>query len=239
MRKDLSLLIVVPAYNSVNTLPMVISELEAKYKKYVLVVDDGSNDETFSVAKDLGLEVIRHSVNKGCGAAQKTGFQRAIDQKVDAVVILHADDQYDPAVIPELTDVFVNEGCDIVLASRMLNPQWALQGGMPYWKFLCNKFSTSLLNFAAKSKLTEFHTGYRLYSRRALERLSFNSYSDDHALDIEILLHAFVCKMRIKEIPIRSRYFKAASSMGIKECIKYGMDIMQILFTYKRTAGNP
>ena len=131
MRKDLSLLIVVPAYNSVNTLPMVISELEAKYKKYVLVVDDGSNDETFSVAKDLGLEVIRHSVNKGCGAAQKTGFQRAIDQKVDAVVILHADDQYDPAVIPELTDVFVNEGCDIVLASRMLNPQWAFKDIIP------------------------------------------------------------------------------------------------------------
>jgi len=230
MKQDLSLLIVVPAYNSADTLPLVISELEPKYKKYILVVDDGSNDETSQVAKDLGLEVTRHPMNKGCGAAQKTGFQRAIYQKVDAVIILHADDQYDPAVIPELINIFMNEECDIVLASRMLNPKWALEGGMPYWKFLCNKFSTALLNLAAKSKLSEFHTGYRLYSRKTLERLSFDDYSDDHALDIEILLHALGRRMKIKEVPIKSRYFKAASSMGIKECTKYGIDIMRILF---------
>jgi len=231
MKQDLSLLIVVPAYNSVNTLPLVISELDPKYKKYILVVDDGSSDETSRVAKSLGLEVIKHSTNKGCGAAQKTGFAQAISQKVDAVIILHADNQYDPKVIPELTSVFVNEECDMVLASRMLNPKWALEGGMPYWKFLCNKFSTALLNFAAKSRLSEFHTGYRLYSRKALERLSFDNYSDDHALDIEILLYAVACRMKIKEVPIKSRYFKAASSMGIKECTKYGIDIMRILFT--------
>lgn len=231
MKQDLSLLIVVPAYNSANTLPLVISELESKYKKYVLVVDDGSSDETSQVAKDLGLEVIRHPVNKGCGAAQKTGFQRAISQKVDAVIILHADNQYDPAIIPELISVFVNEECDMVLASRMLNSKWALDGGMPYWKFLCNKFSTALLNFAAKSKLSEFHTGYRLYSREALERLPFAGYSDDHALDIEILLHGLGRKMKIKEVPIKSRYFEAASSMGIKECTKYGIDIMRILLS--------
>lgn len=234
MKQDFSLLIVVPAYNSANTLPLVISELDPKYKKYILVVDDGSSDETYQVAKSLRLEVVRHPVNKGCGAAQKTGFTQAISQKVDAVIILHADNQYDPTVIPELISVFINEECDMVLASRMLNPKWALEGGMPYWKFLSNKFSTALLNFAAKSRLSEFHTGYRLYSRKALERLSFNGYSDDHALDIEILLYALASKMKIKEVPIKSRYFEAASSMGIKECIKYGTDIMGILFSRKK-----
>lgn len=233
MENKKKIIAVLPAYNAAKTLKLTLDDIPANTIDDIILVDDASQDETVSIAKILGLKVFVHPINRGYGGNQKTCYQEALALGADIVIMIHPDHQYNPKLVPQMLKPLINDECDAVFGSRMLNKQEALNGGMPKWKFLANIFLTKIENFMLGINLSEYHSGFRAYSRRALTSLPLEKNSDDFVFDTEIIVQLVANDFEIKEIPINTSYFKDASSISLKRSIKYGLDILKTLAKYK------
>ena len=225
-------IVVMPAYNAEKTLERTLDDIPRDWVDEIILVDDGSRDRTVEIARGLGLRVFVHEKNKGYGGNQKTCYSEALKLGGDIMVMVHPDHQYDPTVMPQLITPLLNNECDAVFGSRMLGGQ-PLEGGMPKWKYLGNIFLTALENAAFYMYLTEYHSGLRAYSRRYLETVKFELNSDDFVFDSEIIAQGVTHKMRIREIPITTRYFEEASKIGFLRSVVYGLSIIKTLVKFK------
>jgi len=198
----------------------------------ILLVDDASRDGTVELARRLGLRVFVHDRNRGYGGNQKTCYAEALKLGADIMVMVHPDHQYDPTVIPGLVAPLLEDRCDAVFGSRMLGGR-PLEGGMPKWKYLANIFLTAVENATFYMYLTEYHSGLRAYSRRYLETVNFLGNSDDFVFDSEIIAQGVIHGMRIREIPIETRYFAEASQIGFWRSSVYGLSILKTLVKFK------
>lgn len=221
-----------PAYNAEKTLEKTFSDIPKDWVDEIILTDDCSQDGTVELAKKLGLRVFVHDKNLGYGANQKTCYQEALKLGGDIMVMVHPDHQYDPKVIPQLIQPLLDEECDAVFGSRMLGGK-PMEGGMPKWKYLANIFLTALENAVFYMYLTEYHSGLRAYSRRYLETVNFQLISNDFVFDSEIIAQGVIQEMRIKEIPIETRYFEEASQIGFWRSVVYGLSILKTLVKFK------
>jgi glycosyltransferase involved in cell wall biosynthesis len=217
------IVIVMPAYNAARTIEETFRAIPAGYYDEIVVVDDHSRDDTMERARALNLKAIRHPHNVGYGGNQKTCYMEALRDGASIVVMLHPDGQYDPAIIPEMIRPIREGRADMVLGSRMLVPGAAKRGGMPLWKRIANRFLTTLENLAMGRKFAECHTGYRAYSRRFLETVPFLRNSNDFVFDTEVIFQAVHFGLPVVEVPVASRYFEDASSVGFRQGVVYGL----------------
>jgi len=224
--------VVMPAYNAERTLQRTLDDIPRDSVDEIILVDDRSRDRTVEIARRLGLRVFVHERNKGYGGNQKTCYREALRLGGDIMVMVHPDHQYDPTVIPQLITPLLNDECDAVFGSRMLGGR-PLEGGMPKWKYLGNIFLTALENATFYMYLTEYHSGLRAYSRRYLEAVKFELNSDDFVFDSEIIAQGVVHRMRIREVPIATRYFEEASRIGFLRSVVYGISILKTLVKFK------
>lgn len=225
-------IVVMPAYNAAKTLERTLDDIPQDWVDEIILVDDRSRDDTVEIARKLGLRVFVHSENRGYGGNQKTCYTEALKLGGEIMIMVHPDHQYDPRVIPQLVMPLLYDECDAVFGSRMLGGR-PLEGGMPKWKYLANIFLTALENATFYMYLTEYHSGLRAYSRRYLETVNFMRNSDDFVFDSEIIAQGVLHKMRIREIPIETRYFPAASQIGLGRSIIYGLSILKTLVKFK------
>jgi glycosyltransferase involved in cell wall biosynthesis len=223
--------VVMPAYNAEKTLRMTYAELPHDIVDLVILVDDGSKDETTRVARELGLELFVHDRNYGYGANQKTCYREALKAGADIVVMVHPDYQYDPTLLPEIIRPIQDGKADVVLGSRLLGGD-VMRQGMPWWKFLGNRFLTGVENWAFHLNLAEYHTGYRAYSREALESVNVEMNSDAFVFDQEIIAQFVDIGMRISEVPVPTRYFPQASSCSFLSSCRYGLSIFSVVTRY-------
>jgi glycosyltransferase involved in cell wall biosynthesis len=221
-----------PAYNAEKTLERTYRDLPLQWVDDIVLVDDASRDRTVEIARRLGLHTIVHPKNRGYGGNQKTCYAEALARGADIVVMVHPDHQYDPKYIPELVSPLLRQECDAVFGSRMLGGK-PLEGGMPKWKYLANLFLTAVANASFYIFLSEYHSGLRAYSRRYLEAVDLEANSDDFVFDTEIIAQGVVKGMRVREIPIATRYFDEASQIGFGRSVVYGFSILGVLFRYK------
>lgn len=225
-------IIVMPAYNAAATLEATYQAIDARCIDEIILVDDCSEDETVAVAERLALRVIRHSKNRGYGGNQKTCYRDALQRGADIVVMLHPDGQYDPTLLPKLILPLAEGRADIVLGSRFLISGAARRGGMPLYRFLANRFLTFWENLVLRQKLSEYHTGYRAYSRAFLETVPFRQNSDGFCFDTEILLQSVAFRQRLVEVPITTKYFPGASSASLGQCVTYGLTTLLTLLKF-------
>jgi glycosyltransferase involved in cell wall biosynthesis len=225
-------IVVMPAYNAEKTLARTYADIPKGSVDEVILVDDASNDRTVEEARRLGIPVIVHPKNRGYGANQKTCYRNALQRGADIVVMVHPDHQYDPAVIPQLIGPLLEGECDAVFGSRMLGGR-PLQGGMPKWKYLGNIFLTALENATFLIYLTEYHSGFRAYSRDYLSSVNLEVNSDGFVFDTEIIAQAMARGLKIREIPIETRYFDEASQIRFWPSVLYGLSILKTLLFYK------
>ena len=223
--------VVMPAFNAAKTLRITYEAIPKDDVDQVILVDDGSHDETLEVAKDLRLEVFVHARNYGYGGNQKTCYTEALKAGADIVVMLHPDYQYDPSLLPNVVAPIKAGVADVVLGSRLLAGNVVGQG-MPWWKFLGNRVLTGIQNRVMGQQLAEYHTGYRAFSRRVLEEVPFLLNSDNFVFDQEMLVQAIHLGFRIKEVPVPTRYFTEASSASFKASVVYGLSILALLARY-------
>ncbi|MGH7278274.1 MAG: glycosyltransferase family 2 protein [Candidatus Rokuibacteriota bacterium] len=223
--------VVMPAYNAGRTLRMTYEELPKDSVNLVILVDDGSSDATLEVARQLGLEIFTHNRNYGYGANQKTCYAEALRAGAGIVVMVHPDYQYDPTLVPQIIAPIVRGEADVVLGSR-LKAGSALGGGMPWWKYVANRFLTWVENRAFGLALSEFHTGYRAFRREVLETVNFGANSDGFVFDQEIVGQVVAARFRIAEIAVPTRYFPEASSASFTASTVYGLRILSMLFWY-------
>jgi len=229
IKKDKKKIIaILPAYNAEKTLKITLKDIPHDIVDDIILVDDGSTDNTVAVARQLGIHVFRHSKNKGYGGNQKTCYRKALEMGADIVIMVHPDYQYDPRSIPRLIEPLLKENADAVFGSRMMKGS-ALQGGMPRWKHNANILLTALENVTLGIYLTEYHSGLRAYSRKYLENVNFEANSNNFVFDTEIIVQGALKFMRLEEVPIKTRYFDEASSIALWPCILYGFGILKTL----------
>jgi len=224
--------VVMPAYNAEKTLERTYLDLPMEWVDDVILVDDASADRTVEESRRLGIHTLVHPRNRGYGGNQKTCYREALARGADIVVMVHPDHQYDPRVIPDLVTPLLRGDCDAVFGSRMLGGR-PLEGGMPKWKYLANLFLTALANATFYVFLSEYHSGLRAYSRRYLEAVDLEANSDDFVFDTEIIAQGVWKGMRIREIPIETRYFEEASQIGFGRSVVYGFSVLAVLLRYK------
>ncbi|HVC60494.1 MAG TPA: glycosyltransferase family 2 protein [Acetobacteraceae bacterium] len=217
--------IVLPAYNAARTLQKTYSEIPHDIVDDVILTDDASTDETVALARGLGIYTLRHDRNRGYGGNQKTCYAAALERGADIVVMLHPDYQYAPRLVTAMTSMIVSGHYDVVLGSRILGGG-ALAGGMPLYKYVSNRFLTLVENLLIGQKLSEFHTGYRAWSRSVLERLPLLKCSDDFVFDNQMLIQAVHFGFRIGEISCPTRYFPEASSITFSRSLRYGLGVL-------------
>jgi glycosyltransferase involved in cell wall biosynthesis len=222
-REDARIVVVMPALNAGRTLMQTVSAVPREWADDMILVDDKSTDDTIEVASSLPLHVVWHPHNVGYGGNQKTCYLYALQTGADVVVMLHPDGQYEPTLIPQLVEPILRGQADLVLGSRLAVRGMARAGGMPLYKYVANRFLTTLENAVMGTKLTDLHTGYRAYSRDLLLTVPFLRNSLDFAFDSEILLQAAHFGFRIAEVPARSVYFAEASSISFKPALVYGI----------------
>ncbi len=223
---------VLPAYNAEKTLKKTLEDIDENWVDKIILVDDASADKTVETARNCGLETFVHKKNLGYGGNQKTCYKKALERGADIVIMVHPDHQYDPTYIPQIILPIMRGQADAVFGSRMMVRGWALEGGMPWWKYLANIFLTKMENLVLGLKLTEYHSGFRAYSRKILETVRFDLNSNDFVFDTEIIIQLKIHKFKIKEIPITTRYFKNASSVGFRKSVDYGLSILKSLVMY-------
>jgi len=226
-----NIFIVLPAYNAAKTLMRTFREIPDGFCGNIILVDDASKDDTVTMAREAGLTVIVHPQNRGYGGNQKTCYTEALKRGADLVVMLHPDHQYDAKVIPQLIKPILAGEADAVFGSRMLGGR-ALEGGMPWWKYVANVWLTAFANVVFCRYLTEIHSGFRAYSRKYLETVRFMENSDDFIFDTEIIAQGMMCKLTFQEVPITTRYFPEASSINFRRSVIYGLGILIVLFQY-------
>lgn len=217
-----------PAYNAERTLERCYAEIPWDSVDEVILVDDASRDRTVEVARRLGIPTIVHERNRGYGGNQKTCYAEALRRGAEIVVMVHPDHQYDPRVIPELIAPLRAGEADACFGSRMLGGRF-FEGGMPRWKFRANVLLTALANVALGVYFTEVHSGFRAYTRRYLETVRCDRFSDDFVFDTEIIVAGVLAGMRFREVPIETRYFDEASQIGFRRSCVYGLGILRTL----------
>jgi glycosyltransferase involved in cell wall biosynthesis len=225
MLNDKRIVVVMPAYHAGRTLEATWRELPHDIVDEVIVVDDASDDDTVAVARSLGLDVILHPRNMGYGANQKSCYTEALARGADIVVMVHPDYQYDPRLVTAMAAMIASGVYDTVIGSRILGGG-ALRGGMPVWKYVANRLLTLFENMLLGAKLSEYHSGYRAFSRALLDALPWQRNSDDFVFDNEILAQAIVGGFRIGEISVPARYFAEASSIGFPGSVRYGIGVV-------------
>ncbi|HOZ30135.1 MAG TPA: glycosyltransferase family 2 protein [Bacteroidales bacterium] len=226
------LIVVLPAYNAGQTLEKTYSEIPFDITDEVILVDDKSTDNTVEKAKALGIKnIIVHDYNKGYGGNQKTCYNKALQQNADIVIMLHPDYQYTPKLIHSMAYLIANDVYPVVLGSRILG-RGALKGGMPFYKYVFNRFLTLTQNILLHQKLSEYHTGYRAFSKKVLESINFNLNSDNFVFDNQMLAQILFAGFEIAEITCPTKYFDEASSINISNSIKYGWGVICTSFSY-------
>jgi glycosyltransferase involved in cell wall biosynthesis len=231
MLNNKKIVVVLPAYNAAKTLEPTYQGIPLDVVDRVLLVDDGSVDSTVKLAEKLGIETISHHRNYGYGRNQKTCYHEALKHQADIVIMVHPDYQYTPKLITAMTSMIAFDVYDVVLGSRIVGGG-ALKGGMPFYKYFANRFLTALQNMLLGSKLSEFHTGYRAFSRDVLENLPIQSNSDDFVFDNEMLAQCIYFKYRIGEISCPTSYFEDASSIDFYSSLKYGIGVLATSFKF-------
>lgn len=226
------LVVVLPAYNAEKTLAQTYSEIPFEIVDDVVLVDDASRDETVLLAKKLGIRhVIRHEKNKGYGGNQKTCYDKALALGADIVVMLHPDYQYTPKLLTAMASIIANGVYPCVLGSRILGGG-ARKGGMPLYKYIANRFLTLAQNLLMGQKLSEYHTGYRAFSREILESVDYHANSDDFIFDNEMLAQIFYAGFEIAEITCPTKYFEEASSINFTRSSIYGLGVLRVSIQY-------
>jgi glycosyltransferase involved in cell wall biosynthesis len=225
------LVLVMPAYNAGATLARTVAEIP-KMVDQIILVDDGSTDGTAELALRLGLHTIVHERNRGYGANQKTCYREALSRGADIVVMVHPDYQYTPKLVPALAHCVSSGLYDVALGSRILGGR-ALAGGMPVYKYVANRALTAIENALVGQKLSEYHTGYRAFSRRLLETLPLAENSDDFVFDNEVLIQAAFFGFNIAEVTCPTRYLPESSSIGVKRSIIYGLGVLRVACDYR------
>ena len=223
MYRDKKVVVVMPAYNAAKTVRKTYDEVRAQgLVDLIILVDDRSRDETVAVARGLeGVQVHVHEVNRGYGGNQKTCYRLALEAGADIVVMIHPDYQYTPKLLPAMVSMIGNGLHPCVLGSRILG-NYALQGGMPLWKYVANRFLTLAENILLGAKLSEYHTGYRAFSREILETIDLSNNSDDFVFDNQMLAQILWHGFTIGEVSCPTKYFPEASSINLRRSIKYG-----------------
>jgi 2-polyprenyl-3-methyl-5-hydroxy-6-metoxy-1,4-benzoquinol methylase len=224
--------VVLPAYNAVRTIADVVSEMPVDAADRALLIDDFSPDETAAVASKYGLDVLRHPANRGYGGSQKTGYVRALRDGAEVIVMVHADNQYDPGLVAEMAAPILAGEADIVIGSRLLDDR-AIAGGMPRWKWLGNRLLTGIENRAFGVHFSEYHTGYRAFSAEFLRSIPFLRNSDDFVFDQEIFAQMLARGARVREIPIPTRYFHEASSVDFVTSLRYAFKTLWVLARFR------
>jgi glycosyltransferase involved in cell wall biosynthesis len=222
-KREHRVIAVLPAYNAERTLAATLADFPAGCVDEILLVDDGSTDNTVAVAREMGLSVIVHPKNRGYGGNQKTCYQYALETGADVVVMIHPDYQYDSRIIPHAVGLIELGICDVVLGSRVRSRKEALKCGMPWWKYFCNRALTFIENVALGQNLGDFHSGFRVYRRNVLETIPFERNSDDFVFDTQFLAQAVHFGFRLGDLPVPVRYFDEASSINFKRSTIYGI----------------
>lgn len=224
--------VVLPAYNAERTLEKTVKQIPGGIADEILLVDDHSSDETVRVARELGVRTFVHPRNRGYGGNQKTCYREALRLGADIAVMLHPDYQYEPKLLPAMASMIASEVYDVVLGSRILG-RTAREGGMPLYKYVSNRALTAFQNLLLGSKLSEFHTGYRAFSRNVLETLPLLANSDDFVFDNQMLAQAVAFGFRIGEISCPTKYFPEASSINFSRSVKYGVGVLATSIEYR------
>lgn len=232
MINNKKVVIIMPAYNAEKTLKQTYDEIYKDFVDEVILVDDNSQDNTKQVSKQLNITTIVHKENKGYGGNQKSCYKAALKAGADIVVMLHPDYQYTPKLIPAIVSMMAFGQYDAVMASRMLGNS-ALKGGMPIYKFIANKFLTAFENVFTGEKLTEYHTGFRGFTKEVLETLPLAECDDDFIFDNEMIALLFYNNFKIGEISCPTKYFKEASSINFLRSCKYGLGVLGVSLKYR------
>lgn len=228
MINNKKLVIVLPAYNAALTLRKTYSEIPFDIVDEVVLVDDASKDATIEVAREIGIRhVIRHEKNKGYGGNQKSCYDKALELGADIVIMLHPDYQYTPKLITAMASIIANDLYPVVLGSRILG-KGALKGGMPMYKYIFNRFLTFSQNVLVNQKLSEYHTGYRAFSREVLESINYHANSDDFVFDNQMLSQIIYAGYDIAEVTCPTKYFPEASSINFRRSMKYGLGVLGV-----------
>lgn len=226
------LAVVMPAYNAETTVERTVREIPPGYVDEIILVDDASRDHTVEVARRLGLRTLCHERNRGYGGNQKTCYREALHVGADVIVMLHPDYQYSPKLVVAMASMIAVGHYDIVLGSRILCGS-AVRGGMPIYKYVMNRMLTFVQNLVMGAKLSEYHTGYRAFSREVLEKLPLEENSDDFVFDNEMLAQAHFLGYRIGEISCPARYEPESSSISFKRSVRYGFGVLRTTFSYR------
>ena len=225
MFHDKKIVIVMPAYNAAQTIEQTYREIPHDLVDEVVVIDDASADETVAVARRLGLRTLVHATNRGYGANQKTCYTEALRLEADVVVMLHPDYQYTPKLLPSMIGMLTDGPFDVVLGSRVLGGR-ALAGGMPRYKYVANRFLTAIQNLLCGAKLSEYHTGYRAFTREVLTALPLLENSDDFLFDNQMLAQILMAGFEIGEVSCPAAYFEEASSINFRRSVRYGLGVL-------------
>ncbi len=235
MLGSLHVAVILPAYNAARTLERTVAELDRAIVDDVILTDDASNDDTAALAQSLGLHVLVHEQNRGYGGNQKTCYAEALARGADIVVMLHPDYQYSPRLAPAMASMIASGHYDAVLGSRILG-RGALAGGMPLYKYIANRALTFAENLTLGVKLSEYHTGYRAWSARALRVLPLDRCSDDFVFDNQMLAMAIYAGLPVGEISCPTRYFPEASSINFRRSVTYGLGVLETAFRFRRAS---
>ncbi len=228
----MKIIAVLPAYNAEKTLEKTVRDIPRGSVDEIILVDDCSRDRTVEVSRSLGLVTIAHEKNRGYGGNQKTCYQEALKRGADMVIMIHPDYQYDARLAPIMTGLISAGVCDVVLGNRIRTRWEALDGGMPLYKYLANRFLTILENSLTGQNLGEWHSGLRAYSREVLEAVPWELNSDDFVFDQQFLIQAAACQFRLGDVPVAVRYFPEASSINFMRSVVYGLSTLVLLGQY-------
>lgn len=232
MLKNKKIVIVLPAYNAEKTLEMTYAEIPFDIVDEVILVDDFSRDNTLEVARSIGIRhIIRHDRNMGYGGNQKSCYDKALELGADIIIMLHPDYQYTPRLIPSMSHLIAEELYPVVIGSRILG-RGARKGGMPLYKYFFNRFLTFSQNLLMRQKLSEYHTGYRAFSREVLLKINYHANSDDFVFDNQMLAQIFFAGFEIAEITCPTKYFPEASSINFIRSSKYGLGVLATALGY-------
>lgn len=225
--------VVLPAYNAGQTLEKTYKEIPLDIVDDVVLVDDKSSDNTVALGKKLGIRhIISHEHNKGYGGNQKSCYNKALEIGGDIIIMVHPDYQYTPKLIPSISYIIANDLYPVVLASRILG-KGALKGGMPWYKYVANRILTLAQNILINQKLSEYHSGYRAFSREVLEAVDFNANSDDFVFDNQMLGQIFFKGFEIGEVTCPTKYFEEASSINLQRSSIYGLGVLRVSIEYR------
>lgn len=222
------LVIVLPAYNASQTLESTVAEIPMDIVDEIVLVDDASRDNTSEIGAKLGIKhIIRHEKNRGYGGNQKTCYTKALELHADIIIMLHPDYQYTPKLIPAMAGMIASGLYDLVLGSRILG-KGALKGGMPLYKYIANRFLTLVQNILINEKLSEYHTGYRAYSREVLQKIRFDHNSEDFVFDNEFISQTVYAGFKVGEVSCPTKYFDEASSINFSRSLTYGLGVLRV-----------